>query len=58
MLALLCGALVDAALDVVDAVAIVARGGDDEAHLEERLAVDAVDVVARRPADTSSGIPC
>ena len=39
------GALVDAALDVVHAVAVVAGRGDDQAHLQQRPAVDAVEVV-------------
>ena len=48
---------VHAALDVVDAVAVVAGGGDDQAHLEQGAAVDAVHVLRRRLRDTSSGIP-
>gem|GEM_PF-5539862 len=40
--------LVDAALDVVDAVAVVARRCDDQAHLHEGASVNAVEVVPRR----------
>ena len=35
-------------LDVVDAVAVIAGGGDDEAHLEQGAPVDAVHVLRRR----------
>ena len=34
--------------DVVDAVAVIAGGGDDEAHLEQGAPVDAVHVLRRR----------
>ena len=39
-------AAVHAALDVVDAVAVVAAGGHDEALLEQRLAMDALGVLS------------
>ena len=39
---------IHAALDVVHAVAIVARRRDDEAHFQQRLAVDAFHVLRGR----------
>src|ERR1035437_5127035 len=39
---------VHGSFDVVDAVAIIAGGGDDEAHLEQGAPVDAVHVLRRR----------
>ncbi|MFO1514608.1 MAG: hypothetical protein U1F83_17140 [Verrucomicrobiota bacterium] len=45
---------IHAALDVVDAVAVVAGGRNDETHLEQRAAVDAVLVAAPPPPDSSA----
>ena len=38
---------VHAAFDVVDAVTVIAGGGDDQAHLEQRPPVNAVQVLRR-----------